>query len=136
METRVDKTVQSFLDLIKRNYLPPTARSPAAVVVTAKPFGRPMEFGHRAMMYSLDVATSVAFGKAWGFLESDSDVNEYIAMSEKMLPTFGVLGTMPWLVYLMHAWPVNLLMPGEGDRVGFGCLIKWVIHSVEYFSTF
>ncbi|KAM7185862.1 Cytochrome P450 [Naviculisporaceae sp. PSN 640] len=125
METRVDKTIKTFLDLIERNYLPPKTTS------VAKPYGRPMEFGERAMMFTLDVATSVTFGRAWGFLETDSDVNEYIAMSEKMLPTFGVLGTMPWLVYLMHAWPVNLLMPGEGDRVGFGCLIKFATDQVN-----
>ncbi|KAM7213653.1 Cytochrome P450 [Rhypophila decipiens] len=128
METRVDKTVHSFLDLIERNYI---SSKPKDKSTAARPYGRAMDFGVRSMMFTLDVATSVTFGKAWGFLESDSDVNEYLSTSEKMLPSFGVLGSLPWLVYVMHAWPINLLMPGPGDRVGFGCLMKFATDQVN-----
>lgn len=120
METRVDNTVRSFLSLIDRKY------------TSSRTHFRPMDFGRRGMMYTLDVATSVTFGTPWGFLEGDSDVNDYIKMSEQMLPTFGVLGSLPWLVYVMHAWPLNLLMPGAGDKVGFGCLMKWVYFLIYF----
>jgi len=83
-----------------------------------------MEFGHRAQYFTLDVVTGVAFGEPFGFLERDSDVEKYLETTETMIPMFGILGSLPWLVYVMHTWPINLMMPGEGDKVGFGRLMK------------
>jgi len=83
-----------------------------------------MEFGHRAQFFTLDVATGVTFGKAWGFLGKDGDVEKYLETTEAITPLFGILGSLPWLVYVMHAWPFNKAMPGEGDKVGFGRLMK------------
>lgn len=103
----------AFVDLVERKYL----SSPGEA--------RPMEFSHRAQFLTLDVATDVTFGEPFGFLRSDGDVERYIEMNEAMLPAFGILGSMPWLVYLMHRWPVRLLMPGDGDKVGFGRLMKY-----------
>jgi len=36
-----------------------------------------------------------------------------------MIPMLGVLGTVTWVVYALHAWPLRKPMPGEGDTVGF-----------------
>ncbi len=119
MESRVDSQVRSFVDLIERKY------------VSAANDLRPMEFGHRAQFYTLDVVTSVTFGRPWGFLEKDGDVEKYLETTEVITPTFGVLGTLPWLVYVMHAWPFNRMMPGEGDRVGFGRLMKFASDEVQ-----
>ncbi|KAH6649549.1 cytochrome P450 [Chaetomium tenue] len=74
--------------------------------------------------YTLDVATSATFGKPFGFLKKDGDVEKYLETTEAMTPMFGVLGTLPWLVYVMHAWPLNRMMPGEGDQVGFGRMMN------------
>jgi hypothetical protein len=83
-----------------------------------------MEFGHRAQYLSLDVSTCVTFGEAFGFLKKDADVENYLETQEVMIPMFGILGSLPWLVYIMHMWPINRIMPGEGDKVGFGRLMK------------
>jgi hypothetical protein len=115
MEQRVDKTVREFVRLVESKYLS-TPEEP-----------RPMEFSHRAQFFTLDVVTNVVFGEPFGFLKQDADVEKYIEMSEFMLPIIGILGTMPWLVHVMHAWPINKMMPGDGDKVGFGRLMKWVL---------
>ncbi|KAH6855585.1 cytochrome P450 [Chaetomium sp. MPI-CAGE-AT-0009] len=119
MEARVDSQVRAFLDLIHRKY------------VSTPHDLRVMEFGHRAQFYTLDVVTSVTFGKAWGFLTKDGDVEKYLETTEVMMPMFGILGTLPWLVYVMHAWPFNKMMPGEGDTVGFGRLMKLASEEVK-----
>ena len=113
MEKRVDAVLHSFIDLVERKYI----STPGNL--------RPMEFGERAMMFTLDVATSVTFGETWGCLQKDSDVNKYIESSESVLDMFGVISSIPWLVYVAHAWPFNLMMPGEGDGVGYGRLMKF-----------
>jgi hypothetical protein len=112
MEQRVDRQIQEFVHLVERKYL----STPNEI--------RPMEFSHRAQFLTLDVATNVTFGEPFGFLKKDGDIEKYIEMNEAMLPIFGILGSMPWLVYIMHAWPINKIMPGDGDKVGFGRLMK------------
>lgn len=112
MEKRVDQQVGAFIDLVERKY------------VSGGSDTKPMEFGHRAQFFTLDVATSVTFGRPFGFLDRDGDVNRYLEITEVMLPMFGVLGALPQLVYAMHAWPLRKMMPGAGDKVGFGVLMR------------
>jgi len=119
MESRVDSQVRAFIDLVERKYI----STPGVV--------RPMDFGHRAQFYTLDVATSVTFGKPLGFLQKDGDVEKYLETTEAMTPGFGILGTLPWLVYAIHAWPLKLFMPGEGDAIGFGRLMKFASEAVK-----
>ncbi|KAK4182202.1 cytochrome P450 [Podospora australis] len=119
MEDRVDARIRDFLDLVERKYI----STPAVF--------RPMEFGHRAQFFTLDVVTAVTFGKPWGFLEKDGDVNKYLEITEVMTPMFALLGALPWLVHSMHTWPLTKLMPGAGDQVGFGCLIKLASDEVQ-----
>lgn len=119
MESRVDSQVHAFIDLVERKYL-----STSGVL-------RPMDFGHRAQFFTLDVATSATFGKPFGFLQKDGDVEKYLETTESMTPAFGILGTLPWLVYAMHAWPLKMFMPGEGDAIGFGRLMKFASEAVK-----
>ena len=83
-----------------------------------------MAFGHRAQYFTLDVATGVTFGEPFGFLKKDSDVEHYLEITEAMIPMFGIMGSLPWLVYVLHSWPFNRMLPGEGDNVGFGRLMR------------
>ncbi|KAK0716635.1 cytochrome P450 [Apiosordaria backusii] len=121
MEERVDARVREFVGLVERKYV---STAPGEGV-------KPMEFGHRAQFFTLDVATGVTFGKPFGFMERDGDVNRYLEITEVMLPMFGILGALPQLVYAMHAWPLNKLMPGAGDKVGFGVLMKFAEDEVQ-----
>ncbi len=113
MEGRVDSQVRDFLNLIERKYLSTAGEC------------KPMEFGHRAQFFTLDVATCATFGKAFGFLQKDGDVHKYLEITESMVPMFGILGALPQLVHVMHTWPFNYMMPGEGDKFGFGRLMKY-----------
>jgi len=113
LEARVDHQVREFIDLIERKY------------ITDNTNVRPMEFGHRAQYFTLDVATGVTFGEAFGFLKTDSDVESYLEITEAMVPMFGIMGSLPWLVHILHSWPCNRILPGEGDKRGFGALMRW-----------
>ncbi|KAK0673559.1 cytochrome P450, partial [Cercophora samala] len=119
MEKRIDEQVKAFVDLVERKYISTSEGT------------RPMEFAHRAQFFTLDVATGVTFGRPFGFLERDGDVNRYLEITEVMLPLFGVLGALPQLVYAMHAWPLRKMMPGAGDKVGFGVLMKFAEDEVK-----
>jgi len=113
LEARVDSQVRAFLDLVERSY------------ITDSSAVRPMEFGHRGQYFAMDVATCVTFGEPFGFLEKDNDIDNYLKIAEAMIPFFGIMSTLPWLVSVLHSWPINRILPGEGDGVGFGRLMRW-----------
>jgi hypothetical protein len=33
---------------------------------------------------------------------------------------------MPWLARILYKWPFSMMLPTEGDRVGFGRLMGYV----------
>ena len=115
MERRVDRQIQAFVDLIERKYVTEPGETP-----------KPMEMGHRTQYLVLDMITDVTFGEPFGFLAGDEDVHRFVEINEGLLPIMGILGTMPWLVRLLHSWPLKGAMPGDGDNVGFGTLMKYL----------
>jgi len=117
--------VTNYTYYLTRKYGPLVRVQPNVFVYVSSPDkSRPIEFGHHAQFYTLDVATSATFGKPLGFLDKDGDVEKYLEITESMTPMFGVLGTLPWLVYVMHVWPLNRMMPDEADKVGFERMMK------------
>ena len=112
IEERVDEQMRSFLSLTEAKYVS-TPASP-----------RPMDFNHKSSYLTVDVATCVTFGEPFGFLKRDGDIGGYFEMQDAALPMYGVLGTLPWLVHVIHTWPFTRILPGEGDSFGFGCLMK------------
>jgi len=124
MERRVDRQIQAFIDLIERKYVTEPGRAP-----------KPMEMGHRTQYLVLDMITDVTFGEPFGFLARDEDVHRFVEINESLLPIMGILGTMPWLVRLLHSWPLKGAIPGDGDNVGFGTLMKYFFSSASFSSS-
>ena len=114
-EAGVDRVVQMLVDLIERRY------------VSAGADHRPIEFGHRAQYFALDVIGEVAFGAAPGFLREDRDMHRYVEMNDAFVPVLIVMCNMPRLAGAFQYWPLNLLVPKETDGAGFGVLTKWVL---------
>ncbi|KAE9372687.1 cytochrome P450 [Stipitochalara longipes BDJ] len=111
METTIDKQIGVFVDLIERKYLS-----------TSKQY-RPMDLGFKAQFFTLDVISDLAFGKAFGYLEQDDDVFDYIKIIEQFIPAMLVMGNIPWLARLTHTRLFRGLMPKESDKLGFGAFI-------------
>lgn len=82
--------------------------------------GRPVDLGRRAQFFTLDVLSDLAFGEPFGFLETDSDVYEYIKTAEETLPMVMVTTVVPWLVKVLSSPIFKRLLPSEKDRLGFG----------------
>lgn len=81
---------------------------------------RALDFGRKAQYFTLDVISSVAYGRAFGFLAEDGDVHDYIETTERALPAVMLVTVMPWLNWLLRTRLVARLLPTERDRVGFG----------------
>ncbi|KAK0707285.1 hypothetical protein B0H67DRAFT_442131, partial [Lasiosphaeris hirsuta] len=73
--------------------------------------------------FTLDAATDIAFGEPTGLIKQNGDGNEYLKQTGSILRVNGILGTLPWLVHLVHKCPFNLMMPNEGGMISFGVLM-------------
>ena len=84
---------------------------------------RPMDLAMKVQYLTLDVISSLAFGKKFGHIETDSDVYGYIQITAASMPVMLVLTVFPTLAKLMQSPLLRRVMPSEHDRVGFGKFI-------------
>ncbi|KAE8453907.1 hypothetical protein EG329_007683 [Mollisiaceae sp. DMI_Dod_QoI] len=111
MEATIDKQIQNLVNLIERKYLS-----------TSTEF-RPMDLGQKGQFFTLDVISDLAFGKAFGYLEQDDDVFDYIKITDQYIPAMLVMANIPWLARLTHTRLFRNLLPKESDKLGFGAFI-------------
>ena len=110
MEQKIDQNVANLVTLIEK-YL-----------TTGSDF-KPFDFGRKAQFFTLDVITHLAYGKAFGYLETDSDVYEYIKTMEETLPAAMLVTVLPWMNWLLQTKLVKRILPSEKDPIGFGKLL-------------
>jgi len=111
LEATIDREVLSFIDLLERKY-----------ISTDSEF-RPVDMAYKAQFFTLDVITSLAFGKKFGYTTQDTDVYSYIKMTEESMPVMMCLAVFPMLARILQMKIFRRLMPSEHDRVGFGAFI-------------
>lgn len=108
LEARIDAQIASLIALLTRSYL-------STPIVF-----KPLDFARIAQYFTLDVITSVSFGRAFGYLTTDSDVHNYIKMTEDSLPVIMIVSVLPWLSKIMMSRVFKFLRPSEKDQLGFG----------------
>jgi hypothetical protein len=81
---------------------------------------KPMDFGRKAQFFTLDVISSVAYGKAFGYLATDSDLYDYLKTMEDILPSILIVTVLPWINSILRLDFVRKYLPSERDPVGFG----------------
>jgi hypothetical protein len=112
LEATAEKHLLKLLDLIKRKYI----STPSEY--------RPIDFARKASFFTMDFTTDISFGRPWGCLEKDEDVDRWFASGELLLPTFKMVSTLPWIAKLI-SMPVigRLLMPSDTAKTGTGRLL-------------
>jgi hypothetical protein len=63
---------------------------------------------------------SVAFGKNFGDLESDSDVYRYLSMTESFMPVVPIVLVYPWLCNVLESKFLKMMAPKDTDKQGMG----------------
>ncbi|KAK0657838.1 cytochrome P450 [Cercophora newfieldiana] len=112
MEKDIDEQIGELKALIEREYL------------STEKAVEPMDWGLVAQYFTLDSLTRVAFGEALGYLETNSDVHEYIQTMEDSGIYFALCSDVPWLgrVFLSK-FVLGLLGPSVKDRKGLGVIM-------------
>ncbi|KAM7184291.1 cytochrome p450 [Rhypophila sp. PSN 637] len=109
MESEIDEQIANLKSLLERKYM-----STDSVV-------KPMDWGLVAQYFTLDSLTKVAFGDAFGYLETDSDVYEYIKTVEDSTVYFALCSDIPWIGKILTSGLVlRLAGPSVSDRTGLG----------------
>jgi hypothetical protein len=88
---------------------------------------RPVDFARISQYFTLDVITAVAFGKPFGYLTTDSDVHEYIRVSEEALHFMLYVSMVPTLVKILQSRLFKWFAPSEGDKLGVGRVMGFVM---------
>lgn len=108
LEAQIDETIANFIKILDK-----LVSSPGSA---AKPF----DMGRKAQYFTLDVITHVAFGKAFGYLDADSDLYEYIKGVESAVTAGMMVTVMPWIGWFLQTSIAKRVLPDEKDAAGFG----------------
>ena len=119
LEPDIDACIGALVALIRHKYL------------SAGDAVRPADVGRMAHFLTLDIITKVAYGEAFGFIEGDQDVHEYIRTSEEVVGWITLFAVVPAAQrFINRGWVRRNFGPGPGDKKGIGKLMGYVcVHS-------
>ncbi|EXA30387.1 hypothetical protein NW761_014357 [Fusarium oxysporum] len=119
LENSVDERVQEFLDLIRNKYL------------SSETQAIPMDVAEKVQYLTLDIISGIGFGKPFGMVQKDSDVDEYLKSSEEGL-AIGNIALALGFSWLAHA-PIigKFIAPSPQDNNGFGKMIAACYRAVD-----
>ncbi|PTB68170.1 cytochrome P450 [Trichoderma citrinoviride] len=118
-EAALDRQLLSFINLLERKY------------VSSGPDVRPFDMAEKTQFFALDAIGDISLGQPFGYLDKDQDLYQYNKINATSLPVMNVVSVMPALASLVHTWPLRLMLPKEGDQVGFGRLMHFARSYVE-----
>ncbi|KAK7431636.1 hypothetical protein QQZ08_001854 [Neonectria magnoliae] len=119
LEISVDERVQEFIDLIRSKYI----STPDQVI--------PMDLAQKVQYFTLDVISAVGFGKTFGMIRSDSDVDEYLKSAEEGL-TIGNTALAMGFSWLAQAPLIGpFIAPSPKDNNGFGKMMATCFRFVD-----
>lgn len=85
---------------------------------------RPYDLAVATQYFTMDAITKIAYGKEFGYLETNSDVFHVIRTIEETLPYAVMNAEMPFLGWVFsRPWVVKLLAPKKTDPSGLGRML-------------
>ncbi|KAJ5836309.1 hypothetical protein N7447_002335 [Penicillium robsamsonii] len=119
LEGSVNERVQEFLGLIRSKYI----SSDRHVV--------PMDLAKKVQYFTLDVISSVGLGKAFGMLQSDHDVDDYLQSSEEGLAIGNTALAMGLAWITQMPFIGRFIAPSPKDNNGFGKMMATCFRLVD-----
>lgn len=111
LEQTINNNIARLVNLISTKY------------VSTSTHYKPLDFGRKAQYFTLDVISELSFGSPFGYIDSDSDVNEYIKTTEETLPVIIMVTILPLLNSLLQSSLLRSIVPSPEDHIGVGRVI-------------
>ncbi|PGH11502.1 hypothetical protein AJ79_04877 [Helicocarpus griseus UAMH5409] len=108
----IDAQIARFVTLIESKYLSTDTKL------------RAVDFARKVQYLTLDVISTIAFGRTFGFLEQDDDMFDHIKTTEDSLPLMQMIALVPWLLGLLQSRVFKMFMPSHKDVVGLGKVLS------------
>jgi cytochrome P450 len=108
LESDIDEHIHQLLDLVRSRYLSTATRC------------KPVDLGSKIQFLTLDVISKIGFGKAFGDLKADADLDNYISSGRVGLAIMTFIAGLGLTPYF-H-WPpiARILGPSDQDKTGYG----------------
>lgn len=110
-EEGIDRAVASWIELIERKY-----------ISTADEI-KPMDFEEKAHYFSLDAISEIAHSESFECLKQDRDTKGVLAVNDATVPILMAVSSYAVFWKLLGRWPFYLMLPHDGDAVGFGAIV-------------
>ncbi|KAL3296465.1 Pisatin demethylase [Colletotrichum asianum] len=116
LEDVVDERITEFINSIDRNWLSAPGQT------------RLFDIARRVQFFTIDTITHVCFGKPMGFVESDTDMHNFIATIEQQLPIVQHFSVFLYLNTVLR-WAAKipslrrLVVPSSADKSGIGVVM-------------
>ncbi|KIW34406.1 uncharacterized protein PV07_01184 [Cladophialophora immunda] len=104
----IDQQVTKFIHFIEGKYLS-----------TEIDF-RPVDFARKIQFLTLDLISTFALGRTFGFMDRDGDLYDYIKTTEESLPLMQMIALLPWLLSVLQSPLFKVIRPTHTDAVGLG----------------
>lgn len=110
LEPGVDEQVTTFVRLIKEKYLNGA---------------KLLDFGTLTSYFTMDVITKAGFGEAFGYLEKEEDLFDFLAGVRDNWQFMGITLDVPWIRNIFYSpFLLKLIGPKTTDEKGLGRLMK------------
>lgn len=112
LEASIDTQLASLIGLIRRKYISTDTEL------------NPLDLATTAQYFTLDALTKVAYGYPFGFLETDSDMYDYVKLSKEKVPAMAMAGEVPWIGKILTSKTIlKFFGPKPWDKTGFGKML-------------
>lgn len=109
LEAHINEQLENLKTLIRRKYISTDKET------------KPFDFAHTSNYFALDALSTFGFGKAFGFLEQDKDIGEFLKKGRETFPFIGVVSMVPALssIFFSSIY-LSLFGPKVTDSKGLG----------------
>lgn len=111
MEGTIDTQVANLIQLIESKY------------ISTSQDHVPLDFGEKSSFFTLDAISDLAFGQAFGYLNRDEDIYNFLSITRASIPFLMLIANVPILADILQSRFLRRLMPSEADKAGFGAFI-------------
>jgi hypothetical protein len=109
LEKDVDDQISAWVALIRNEY------------ISKGDTLKPLDFAVHSQFFTLDVITSLAYGKAFGYLAKDEDLFDYIKIADQLVSTVAtIMGVAPVQNFLYWSGLIFKVAPNQNDPNGLG----------------
>ncbi|KAH8689149.1 cytochrome P450 [Talaromyces proteolyticus] len=115
-ESLIDETLEKFVNKLATKF------------VTGSNLGRPCAIDEWLAYFAWDVTANVSFGRHYGFIDQEKDVDNLISDSTKGLKYFAPVSQMPWIDHFLDKNPIIRIGPKPtltGVLYAFGVVAEY-----------